>query len=99
MLCFINKNKTKFSSVCRSLTFKIGKSKFIKLVGLLYNPWHQMVKQMVCKHISKKNSVSLLRASHAKLTLFLFMRVLTLIEKRNSLKSVYLDFSNIKGSS
>lgn len=38
------------------------------------------------------------RASHAKLTLFPIMIVmgLTLIEKRNSLKSAYLDFSKVK---
>lgn len=42
--------------------------------------------------------MGLLRASHAKLTLFPIMIVigLTLIEKRNSLKSVYLDFSKVK---
>lgn len=58
--------------------------------------WHQMVKQMVCKHISKENSRSLLKASHAQLASFPFMRGLTLIEKRNSLKSVYLDLSEVK---
>lgn len=60
------------------------------------NPWCQMVKQMVCKHRSKENSVSLLRASHAKLTLFPFMRGLTWIKKRDSLKSVYVSFSKVK---
>ena len=40
--------------------------------------------------------MGLLRASHAKLTLYPIMIGLTLIEKRNSLKSVYLDFSKVK---
>lgn len=45
---------------------------------------------------SKGNSVSLLRASHAKLTSFSFVIGLTLIEERNSLKSVYLAFYKMK---
>ena len=26
------------------------------MMGFVYNLWHQMVKQMVCKHIAKKTA-------------------------------------------
>lgn len=28
----------------------------MKMTCLMFNPWHQMVKQMVCKHVAKKTA-------------------------------------------